>query len=380
MKVIIFGVGRSGTTALYSLLQKIMEDQFGDDVDYVYEPFLWDRNVFNNKYEHIVGEFKYIDNQSVEGMYWHQKLPMFINDVEKYKNNPYVKDILTPKNNKKHMLIKSIRLNGRYKLFNKIADNITKYIFVIRNPVDVVNSVVNKFSFFGDNYHRSDETRFFEEIRSLNGKSDNYNSLRPLEKQVVYWEKMNEAVFYVASKSEYSPLIIINEEYISNSELVLHRICDYLGIMFSKCYLNWIRENVGPVTKKVNLSEDDYKIVSGYLPKYINWTGSSLDNKNLFDIDIKYKNFPGKTDILQFSKSNANDLERELFNKNKEIDLLTDTIIKLKEKLSKKEKLNEKVKEVVNLLGGYIYKIGRSIKEVCCNILAIFRIWNIKKK
>ncbi|MFW5891039.1 MAG: hypothetical protein ACOCUI_02370, partial [bacterium] len=80
MKICIFGVGRSGTTASYNILQKIINDMYGDDIDFVYEPFLWDRDVFNDMYDRVNNNFKYVNSLNQEGIYNHQKLPMFIDE------------------------------------------------------------------------------------------------------------------------------------------------------------------------------------------------------------------------------------------------------------------------------------------------------------
>ena len=56
---LVMGVGRSGTTAVYSLVQRILEVQYPGETDYVYEPFLWDRDRFNKPYDQIKGKFRH---------------------------------------------------------------------------------------------------------------------------------------------------------------------------------------------------------------------------------------------------------------------------------------------------------------------------------
>ena len=86
MKVCILGSGRSGTTAIYTLLQEIMLKKH-ESLDFVYEPFLWDKDTFNSKFEEVVDNFKYTGSFSFEGIYNHLKLPMLIGDPGKYKTN-----------------------------------------------------------------------------------------------------------------------------------------------------------------------------------------------------------------------------------------------------------------------------------------------------
>ena len=78
MKVCILGVARSGTTALYTLVQEIMIDNFSDKVDFVYEPFLWEKSCFNDRFEKVSRNFDFMDSISSEGILNHLTLPMLI--------------------------------------------------------------------------------------------------------------------------------------------------------------------------------------------------------------------------------------------------------------------------------------------------------------
>ena len=65
-KIFIIGIGRSGTTAIYSILQRIIRIQLQKGVEFVYEPFLWDRSVFNKMYTDINDEFDNVSSLSVQ--------------------------------------------------------------------------------------------------------------------------------------------------------------------------------------------------------------------------------------------------------------------------------------------------------------------------
>ncbi|MCP4213180.1 MAG: sulfotransferase, partial [bacterium] len=162
MKVCILGVGRSGTTALYSLLQGVLAEESGGigNVDCVYEPFLWDRQVFNDFYANVTGKFKYIDSLSVEGLYHHLKLPLFIRETRPYMDNEYLRSIFAPHGiespshgegtpshgegtpshgegtpshgEERPLLAKLIRGCGRFLLLNELCPQ-CKFIYIIRN-------------------------------------------------------------------------------------------------------------------------------------------------------------------------------------------------------------------------------------------------------
>jgi hypothetical protein len=132
MNVIIFGVGRSGTTAVYSILQEILTDNFNNAVDFVYEPFLREKEYFNGKYSDVAINAQYIDSFSFEGIYNHILLPLFIKNVDQFYPNDYLKNVLSSQNNIEVILAKFIRANGRFILLDKIIPE-CKFIFLIRN-------------------------------------------------------------------------------------------------------------------------------------------------------------------------------------------------------------------------------------------------------
>lgn len=273
MKICIFGIGRSGTTSLYSLLQKIMEYNFGDSIDYVYEPFMWDRDTFNRKYEHVSSYWPKVTSLYIDGLYHHQRLPLFINDfsqVEPASEN-FVKNLLTPREGKNHLLMKSIRMNGRFEFFRQLNDDI-KYIFIIRNPFDVVNSVLPIFSFFGEEKHKDDWPRFVNHIFQIYheyplGKDR-------IQKQFQYWYYMNR--FFLENVKADSPdiLLLSHEHFILDTQAVLRKICDFIEIAYSDQFLDFAKKRVGVSTKKIFLDAVDIKKYREYLDHYYKWIAS----------------------------------------------------------------------------------------------------------
>lgn len=268
MKVCILGVGRSGTTALYCLVQEMMIDRYGEDVDFIYEPFLWDKTAFNGKYSEVKDNFNSMNSISSPGIYFHQKLPLFIEDPEKYKTNEYVGDIFAPNDDKQNILVKFLRANGRFLLLNRVCPD-CKFIFIVRNPVDVINSVITRFSFYGSEFHKDDFGRFKDEIARIYGvhitpgESDSR-----VKKEALYWYYMNKFALESFEKTENKPLIVCYEDYVSNNESQVDKICDLIGLEKKDIYYKYSKKEGGSLTKQNYLNRREIELLGGYLKKY----------------------------------------------------------------------------------------------------------------
>lgn len=283
MTINILGVGRSGTSALYSIIQQMMEDQLDGELESIYEPFLRDQTLCGgdvNKLS-VRANFKYIDSLSLEGMYNHSILPMFIDNPKQHKENTFLNKLygihkekntlsFLPKKTKKpkHQLIKYIRANGRYCLLNAIEPD-ARSIFIIRNPFDVGNSIKRMFSFYGGEFHKDDQQRFIDEVNNIYGTNygketfENY-----LDEQLFYWYYMNRFALESFETSKKKPLVICYEMYVSDRKHILENICDHLAFNFDEKYISTAASVVGPKTKQKTLSTSEYKVADKYLTKY----------------------------------------------------------------------------------------------------------------
>lgn len=292
MTVNIFGVGRSGTSALYALIQEIMEEQLDGEIESIYEPFLREQSLCGGDVNELSvrANFKYIDSLSLEGMYNHSVLPMFIEQSKQYADNPFLNKLygnkkqksslffLSKKQEKKqHRLIKYIRANGRYRLLNAI-DPDAKSIFMIRNPFDVGNSVKRMFSFYGGEFHKDDQQRFIDEVNRIYGrdytreKFENY-----LDEQLFFWYYMNRFALESFADVNEKPLVVCYEKYISDRKHMLKDICDFLGLKYDEKYFSSAEEIVGPKTKQKSMSSSEYTVAEKYLTKYF----QLLDDHNI---------------------------------------------------------------------------------------------------
>ena len=268
MKVCILGVGRSGTTAIYSLLQEILIDQTGrNNIDFIYEPFLWDVHVFNGRYDEVIKHFQDMNSISIEGLYNHCHLPLFVENPMKLIGNRYLNKIFN--GSLKTTLIKFIRANGRFRLLSEMCPE-CKYIFIIRNPLDVLNSAVIRFSLLGSEFHKDDWNRFTREVNFLYGKGtiDEEKINSQVEKEVLYWYYMNKYALESFEQSNNKPLIICYEDYVSRREFWVDKICDFIELQRKNIYYEYSQKIAGSKTIKNNLSRLEFDMLAVYLDKY----------------------------------------------------------------------------------------------------------------
>ena len=344
LKICVLGVGRSGTTGLYTLLQEILIDNFGDDVDFVYEPFMWDKDAFNGRYSEVGKNFKYMDSISIEGIYHHLKLPLFITAPGKFEENEYLNRIFQKNILHSTLLVKFVRANGRYLLLNKICPE-CKFVFIIRNPIDVINSAIVRFSFFGSEFHRDDFKRFLNEINAAYDMEYKLGKiLNQVEKEVLYWYYMNKYALESFKKVNRKPLIICYEDYVSNRRLWVDRICDLLEIQKKEKYYKFSEAQGGSSTKTANLNKFEFQLLTEYIDKYKELLKNQGigNNINLNEIMAKYKNLPNKKTqklILGMTPNYMNDrmikMDQMLEQKDKEIQILKHRLKQIDEKIDK---------------------------------------------
>lgn len=265
MKVVIFGTGRSGTTALYSLMQNIFSDTYGtESYSSIYEPFFWNENVWNQDYEKIYPKWTLVESLSIEGNFYNKKVPIFLNCIDKYKDINYFRKIFSEE--KKHLLCKLIRANGRQLLVKHYCPD-AKSIFIIRNPLSTINSLLPRFSFYGDDYFSSDYPRFANEVIKVfpDITNDSFKG-DGVEKQANYWMYLNK---YFLENNSGQCLTICYEDFLINRSYYVRKICDFLDIKFYEKFVKYSSQIVGPTTSNVNLCDSDLHLLEPFFKQYL---------------------------------------------------------------------------------------------------------------
>jgi hypothetical protein len=308
MKVCILGTARSGTTALYTLLQEIMWDQFGAEVDCVYEPFLWEKKCFNGRYEHVQANFNFTDSISSEGIYNHCLLPFFISNPQPYLSNSYLRHLFQPEEKDKHLLLKEIRFCGRYLLLRDLLPEM-RFIFILRSPADSVHSLTNNFSFFGGEFHRDDYPRFLQELNQVyNQPLALLDQTDWIEKELFFWFHMNQYALESFRKRPHPPLLLCYEECVRDRVKTIQKICAYLGLSFQSAYLERYQQKVGSITREFKISSSQMTCFQQYIPKYLN-----LLNENGISHGLDATQLLEKYEV---SKDSAHSTDRTLYGLN----------------------------------------------------------------
>jgi sulfotransferase family protein len=226
-EIMISGVGRSGTTALYRIVQKLLRSN-GMDPRCVYEPYLWRTGAF----EHLDVDdqafalaFNSTSSLSIEGMYAHAQTPLFA------RSNPPEHAAFLD-----HLfggggptLVKIIRGSGRLDAFLAARSDL-KIIHIVRNPMDVVNSVLGQFSFFGDEYHPSDKPRFIQEVRKRFGDALAHSAGSEVEWSALWWRYMNQAALETKARFPGRLLAVSQEALKSSPAVFVQRIATFCGL------------------------------------------------------------------------------------------------------------------------------------------------------
>jgi hypothetical protein len=272
--ILVLGVGRSGTTAIYSLLQEILEDKYPEDIDYMYENFLWDRNTFNRRIKDVTFDFSAVSTLSIDGIYHHKKLPIIMKGLEgvQSESSRWLQAALSPIK-KKHFLGKMIRASGRMPLIRHLKPEL-KIVYIIRNPVDVINSAINLFSFLGSDFYSSDLERFTQEV----GKNiSEFESDYQLEDSTVsreygYWLYNNLAfIEFMNVNSSRNILLINHDDYIKCPEKIIRGICNFIVVDYEEKYFTSSKVKVGHVRGgKCAISESEFVYLQDRLIDYKN--------------------------------------------------------------------------------------------------------------
>jgi hypothetical protein len=269
MKVCVLGTGRSGTTAIYYLLQNILEDSCERGVDFVYEPLLWDRETFDRRYDGITDEFQHGSSISQEGIACHLRLPLFVSDPGPYLEDEYLPGLFEPTTQGRAVLLKFIRANGRIRLLRELAGE-CKFVFVVRNPLDVVNSIAKKFSFFGEEYHPDDYERFSLQAEGLYDHPllRQENEL-PVRRHLLFWWCMNRFLLESIPPDSPNTFVVSIERYTRSPASIIRELCEFLEVPCQEKYLETSRVKIGWVTPRIHLGR---AVCEAILPYVDEWT------------------------------------------------------------------------------------------------------------
>ncbi|MEM8504541.1 MAG: glycosyltransferase [Cyanobacteria bacterium P01_D01_bin.1] len=270
MKLGIFGVGRSGTTALYVGVQHMVLNS-RTAWRFLYEPYLWSHRVFDAPFSTVAEQFQSTAALSVEGMYAHCTTPLFT-DSGNAVHDRFLAAITEGSSN---ILFKTIRANGRLQAFLEAFPDF-KAVVVIRNPLDTINSVINRFSFFGDEFHPSDKSRFIDEVSRLFSIEEVGKQRNEVEWSLLWWQYMNHAALKTAKQHQDRCLVLSYEAFNHNPIHALQYVGDFFGLNTDSLTFYDAYQPVGEVSKQVHLRLDDINCIRQHEDEY--WQGFIRDS------------------------------------------------------------------------------------------------------
>lgn len=155
-KIIIAGVGRSGTSFLFEEVAAALKTRGARRC--FYEPYLWDPPKVNDQGQVACEPFD-TRNLSPFGIYVHCASPLFLQQPHPI-HEQMVQHVL---DHRAHVIAKLIRGNGRLLPYLR-RDPGVKVLGIVRDVLGTLNSAANHFSFFGEEFHPTDRPRFRQEV------------------------------------------------------------------------------------------------------------------------------------------------------------------------------------------------------------------------
>ena len=220
----ISGVGRSGTTMAYGVLLAAARAQDPGTLGR-YEPFLWGMPTWDKLPERFGRATLHTDAFNAHGIYAHSQSPLFLDATHPVLDS-FIDETLPGDHS---VVVKLIRGAGRLSAFLR-RDPDLKIVHLIRNPLDVVNSALLYFSFFGDEFHSSDEPRFNEEAAARFGNMHRSTlELTEAGRSFEWWRLMNEAAFKSADEFPERLKIVAYENLTADLPGVMAEIVEFLG-------------------------------------------------------------------------------------------------------------------------------------------------------
>lgn len=271
MKICVLGVGRSGTTALYVLAQEVLSSESQKRFHSFYEPFLRDSLYLDGPYHEVAGRMDDMASLSPEGILNHLRLPHFIDAPAPLAENAYLRGLFFPADGIEDLVVKFIRACGRFLLLDAICPQL-RTVFLIRNPLDVVYSCLQRFSFFGGEFHRDDFPSFAAEVNRLYGAGlPTAEAIGTVRKELAYWYYMNRFALesFRRLDEERRPLVVCHEELVRDRKRWTRRICDHWSTAFSGRYEKTLGKPIGSVTADLVLGADEVPLFKEFFEKYL---------------------------------------------------------------------------------------------------------------
>lgn len=264
--VIIAGVGRSGTTAAFELLDGWL-NRLARGPARIYEPYVWDSDRLFRKGKLNPDGFT-TQAFSARGLLTHLETPLFLTESDS-AHDAFAAGLIPGE--APDGVIKMIRACGRLEAYSRLYPQ-AKIVGIVRNPFDSVNSAHLHFSLLGDEFHRSDKLRLGEAIAARFGDRPALPA-SPDEKEHVWaaywWLYMNRALAEHYAAHPDRVMLLPYELLLENESVARDRVAGFLDLDPAAApSVTHGRKRTG-VTSKANrvLTEEE----TGFLESFQAW-------------------------------------------------------------------------------------------------------------
>ena len=266
MRVLVSGVGRSGTTLIYRQLAKCMLSTF-DATKFHYEPYLW--SLTDPK---IKGSSFGMDQLSQYGMYVHKATPLFLREPfeihDEFLDKLYWSETEESPRFDSY-LAKVIRGTGRLESYIRRFPDI-KIVACLRNPVETINSSLGMFSFLGEEFHEPDGQKLVSEVAAdpVFRLPVNQAEWTQLDYSILWWRAHSEELLRVASKHPNNIKLFLFENFQRHGEAELESLLAFLPVASKETFSIGLTDSAGPQIQHSNLTNSDLKQIYPHLQFY----------------------------------------------------------------------------------------------------------------
>lgn len=260
---LIAGVARSGTTAIYDAIQQ-MNRQRKQTFGYFYEPYLWGPPTWVPNFREVGPAFTSTNSIYPYGLRCHLATPLFTGQLaaQSAYHEGFINNMFKPG---AAVLAKIIRGCGRLRDYLELKPDL-KIIFIIRNPLDCLNSIVDNFSFFGDEFHPSDMPRFRKELEALGRPQPMFGV--EVEAALAWWREMNEAALEVLRAHPERTFVAAYEAYTLDRPAAIKALGEFLAPNSRPSTNASLEQPVGRITPRIGLKADDVERIMPFLTSY----------------------------------------------------------------------------------------------------------------
>ena len=268
-RLLVSGIGRSGTTLIYQQLARLLLAG-GVETNFRYEPYLWDirtplarGNAFGMEQVHHYGVHVHLDTPLFLGP---EGTPLHDGFLDGVFDAPSDTD---PGRRPAAHLAKVIRGSGRLRSYLARFPDL-RVVICLRNPVDTINSSLGMFSFFGEEFHRSDRPRFRAELIARGMEAE--AAALPEGKNSVEWTAawvgtFTDAALGVAAEHPDRVMLFCYEAFQADPAAMLDRLQDFVGLSNEGIHMG-LGEPAGPSIKATSLTASDISRLRPLLARY----------------------------------------------------------------------------------------------------------------